>query len=697
MDSSTPFVTPHTHHVFISYVREDSRTVDSLAERLKAFGISVWLDREQIAPGRRWKDVIREAIADGAFYIACFSQNYAARSRTYMNEEMTLAIDELRQRPQNTTWFIPVSLDGTLAPNRSIGGGETLHSLQHVDLRADWEWGVQQILLVIRPEAMQPVEIRTSKASVIVPALVRAGQLVALDFGTSVSCIATSSPEYTPILARSPEGEALVPSVVTFDRKGDYVVGTRAIELASDSRNTPVFNIKRLLGSGNTLELAGRSYSPELAASLVIRSLVSNAVDSFGTSVKEGIVSVPANFSIAQCNSLARACSMAGLRVVRLVGEPAAAALLLHQFVAGEPMPQSKTILALDLGGGTFDVAVLDLADGVFEIKSIVGANDLGGADFDDALFAYVRDAIRTAHGSHFDSSSSYLRRLYLEAVRAKIALTSRHETSLIVPNVEQTNSKLQDIVFDIDRAAFRKATAKLTIYAEKCIRSALREAALAPKDIDLVILCGQGTKIFNMMELVEKLFIRTPLITEFQEAAVIRGLCRYSAVLSGQMRDLLLLDANYTSIYTLCNSLDSAKDADFVLSTSEEHNNVAKALLPGGTTLPTFHSFRCLVHGEGTATLLVMERGVIENAAEVLIGRIALPRVTDGEIVELSVDCDANRTIVIWVANPQNKTVIGYQLNNDFQEFKSIDPTRRFGGIASQDYRVMPVRHLSS
>jgi len=138
-------------HVFLSYVHENSEIVNRLAATLRSFGIETWLDRDQITPGSRWRDAIRKAIENGAFFIACFSSEYNQRSKTYMNEELTLAVDELRQRPTDQSWFVPVLLNECEVPDRNIGGGDTLRSIQYVRLYEDWEKGITQVLTVIQP------------------------------------------------------------------------------------------------------------------------------------------------------------------------------------------------------------------------------------------------------------------------------------------------------------------------------------------------------------------------------------------------------------------------------------------------------------------------------------------------------------------------------------------------------------------
>ena len=146
-------------HVFISYVRENEEIVDKLFKALESHDIKVWLDRNNIKPGARWKQAIREAIREGAFFIACFSKEYNKRSqtdKTYMNEELTIAIEELRQRPTDRVWFIPVQLNKCKIPDRNIGAGETLHDLQHVKLYKDWDDGIQRIIEVIQSESLEP-------------------------------------------------------------------------------------------------------------------------------------------------------------------------------------------------------------------------------------------------------------------------------------------------------------------------------------------------------------------------------------------------------------------------------------------------------------------------------------------------------------------------------------------------------------
>ena len=151
--------------VFISYVRENTKIVDLLYQELKSHGIQVWLDRNDIDPGSRWEQAIRRAIHQGAFFIACFSEEYHNRGQTYMNEELTLAIDEMRQRPTDQIWFIPVKLNDCEIPDRSIGGGETLQAFQHVNLYKDWEINIQRIREIVQPASSETINANTVEQS----------------------------------------------------------------------------------------------------------------------------------------------------------------------------------------------------------------------------------------------------------------------------------------------------------------------------------------------------------------------------------------------------------------------------------------------------------------------------------------------------------------------------------------------------
>lgn len=172
-------------HVFISYVRENSAAIDKLAAGLRSFGIRVWLDREHLAPGLRWKDAIRRAIRDGAFFIACFSSEYNEKSKSYMNEELTLAIEELRQRTAEQVWFIPALLNKCIVPDRNIGGGESLDSIQYVPLYDDWNEGLRRIASVIRPHTVPGRELR-GKTQPGGFAAARKYDLIAIDFGYEI-------------------------------------------------------------------------------------------------------------------------------------------------------------------------------------------------------------------------------------------------------------------------------------------------------------------------------------------------------------------------------------------------------------------------------------------------------------------------------------------------------------------------------
>ena len=232
-------------HVFISYVREDTNVVESIARALRAYDVDVWLDKDQIQPGVRWADAIREAITNGAFYMACFSTAYNARTRSYMNEELTLAIEELRQRAADQRWFIPVLLDNCEVPQRSIGAGETLRSLQWVRLYEDWNAGIGRILSTVQPDA---AEVHTLKASlhdvsarVRIRAADRLGELGSLAYIAVDSLVGALDDENVTVRAAAADAlgklgigrEAVVEKLRGVLREGEYFSSkTAALALA---------------------------------------------------------------------------------------------------------------------------------------------------------------------------------------------------------------------------------------------------------------------------------------------------------------------------------------------------------------------------------------------------------------------------------------------------------------------------------
>lgn len=310
-------------------------------------------------------------------------------------------------------------------------------------------------------QAATPIgsERRTRRVPLSVPEGSVANPLVAVDFGTSYSIISWSRPDGDVLLLPGLDGRPLVPSVVHFLPNMDYLVGTAAVEAEPYNPAATVRYVKRVLGTSKSYNINGRSVDTELATSLILRSLRRNAEEALGTPVSRCIASHPANFTLRQIKTLERAFSLAGFEVYRMIGEPNVAAYLT---LLTEENSSEIDCLVVDLGGGTFDVALVEAGEGVAEIKSTYGSNSVGGLDYDLAIATYAESQLREKHGWTGELTPQLREELRREADRAKRDLGRREVTTLLLQDVEDGTRGLIDISIELDRTRFREITAAL-------------------------------------------------------------------------------------------------------------------------------------------------------------------------------------------------------------------------------------------
>jgi molecular chaperone DnaK (HSP70) len=400
-------------------------------------------------------------------------------------------------------------------------------------------------------------------------------------------------------------------------------------------------------------------------ASLIIRSLRTSAEQFLGRRVSEVMASAPANFTIRQWNSLLKACQMAGLTVKRLVGEPSAAAVI----VAGEHLPGRNSydaFFVLDLGGGTFDVSVIEAGEGVWEIKAAGGDRNLGGVDYDEALSRYI-GSVAQSKLAKLGHELTEIDRVQIrrEAERAKISLTTREETSVILPNLEVPGKGIANLEIPISRSMFRALTEELNFRLERCILDVLRRSWVRKKEINSVWSTGQGAKIFTVSEIIGRLFPGIPLVTEFQENAVALGLGRYTGVLSGVTKDVLLLDATATAIGLKCSrqrDQDEDSPIEFWISPDHTQNTQTHILLPRDTTIPTLSSSAGRVVGDRTEPITLEFVEVDLNGDEIALGTV--PTAPSALDFEINFDVDANRTIILKISS-NGQILEALQINN--------------------------------
>ncbi|HKQ03739.1 MAG TPA: Hsp70 family protein [Blastocatellia bacterium] len=554
-------------------------------------------------------------------------------------------------------------------------------------------------------------EIRSSRVQRLAEhSGLRKGFTCAIDFGTTFSTVAILDDDSRTRLIPSPQQKKLIPSVISFLSNLDYLIGWEALENAKTFPQNTVYNVKRYLGSNKIFNIHGRSLSPEFVASLIIKSLKRNAEEFLACSLNSAIIATPANFNIVQSNALVRACELADLNIYRVIGEPCAAAILLEETMTHSP--EIEFVLVLDLGGGTFDVSIIEIGEGVIETKAIAGDNYLGGIDYDEALCEYIATTIQSRINSEGYNIGDVLRsQIRAEAERAKIVLGSKSEASIILQNLEIDESGLSNLEISITRDLFRELTIHLEHKIEKCIQQVLRLAGIEPYQLHMALLAGQGTKIFAVRETIEKLLPELRIETRYQESAVVQGICKYTGVIDGINRSLLLIDSNYTAITTECMTVietkerffDPSVEEYFIISGNEKQNNLSYDLVPLGSAVP-----RVIYRGvgfrdatDGKIRLKITEKSNLEEINNSVLGSICIEVDKEEGQFEIVMDCDVSRTIVMWIKNPSKREILGFQLTNLYYPSTSFVPPRENSLVASmvgwttKGYTIHPVKRL--
>ena len=389
---------------------------------------------------------------------------------------------------------------------------------------------------------------------------------VGIDLGTTNSVVAVWEEGKSTVIPNA-EGSRLTPSVVAYTEDGQRLVGQVARRQAILNPAATIYSAKRFIGrkwgevdeeskivsykvvkgpnDAVRFEVRGKLVSPEEVSAQVLRKLVDDASKYLGEKVKEAVITCPAYFNDAQRQATKNAGEIAGLKVLRVINEPTAAAL-----AYGLEKKKNETIMVFDLGGGTFDVSILDVGDGVAEVRSTSGDTHLGGDDFDKRVVDYVADEFRKDHGPDLRNDRQALQRLYEAAEKAKIELSSTTETQINLPFITADAGGPKHLVIKLARAKFEDLTHDLV---ERCmgpVREAMSDARLNPKDIDEVILVGGSTRIPAVQELVRKLTGgKEPNMSVNPDEVVAVGAAIQAAVLKGEVEDVVLLDVTPLSL----------------------------------------------------------------------------------------------------------------------------------------------------
>ena len=367
-------------------------------------------------------------------------------------------------------------------------------------------------------------------------------KIIGIDLGTTNSCVAVLEGGAATVIP-NPEGNRTTPSVVS-TKKGERIVGDAAKRQALTNKDT-ISSIKRLMGTNKKVEMDGKKYTPEEVSAMILSYMKDYAEKYLGEKVTKAVITVPAYFNDAERQATKNAGKIAGLEVERIINEPTAAALAFGL----DKQDKNQTILVYDLGGGTFDVSILELGDGIFEVKSTAGNNKLGGDDFDNELMDYIVAEFKKENGVDLTKDKLAMQRLKEVAEKAKKDLSGMTSAQISAPFISQGEDGPLHIDMNITRAKFEELIHDLVYSTLEPVRKALKDAKLDKKDIDKVILVGGSTRIPMVQELVEKELGQKPSHEVNPDEAVAMGAAIQGGVLTGEVNDIVLLDVTPLSL----------------------------------------------------------------------------------------------------------------------------------------------------